>query len=62
MSSDPLPVDDLHGQVAVALGKPDASALSQPLMRPDRGCVSEREMCPWAISKYFGGLVPNTSA
>jgi hypothetical protein len=40
MSSDPLPVDVLHGWVAVALGKPDASALSQPLMRPDRGCVS----------------------
>ncbi len=40
MSSDPLPVDDLHGRVAVALGKPDAGALSQPLMRPDRGCVS----------------------
>jgi hypothetical protein len=25
-------------------------------------CVFEREMCPWANSKYFGGLVPNTSA
>jgi hypothetical protein len=23
---------------------------------------SEREMCPWAISKYFGDLVTNTSA
>jgi hypothetical protein len=23
---------------------------------------AEREMCPWAISKYFGDLVPNTSA
>jgi hypothetical protein len=22
----------------------------------------EREMCPWAISKYFGDLVPNTGA
>jgi hypothetical protein len=40
MSSDPLPVDDLHRRVAVTLGKPDAGALSQPLMRPDRGCVS----------------------
>jgi hypothetical protein len=40
MSSDPLPVDDLHRWVAVTLGKPDAGALSQPLMRPDRGCVS----------------------
>jgi hypothetical protein len=26
------------------------------------GVVSEREMCPWAISKYFGDLVSNTSA
>jgi hypothetical protein len=24
-------------------------------------CCSEREMCPWAISKYFGDLVSNTS-
>jgi hypothetical protein len=24
--------------------------------------VTEREMCPWAISKYFGDLVPNTGA
>jgi hypothetical protein len=57
MSSDPLPVDDLHGRVAVALRKPDASALSQPLMRPDRGCVtlvSVRSFfllasdCPWS--------------
>jgi hypothetical protein len=22
----------------------------------------EREMCPWAISKCFGDLVPNTNA
>jgi hypothetical protein len=26
------------------------------------GTQCEREMCPWAISKYFGGLVSNTSA
>jgi hypothetical protein len=25
------------------------------------GRSSEREMCPWAISKYFGDLVSNTS-
>ena len=25
-------------------------------------CMSEREMCLWAISKYFGDLVSNTSA
>jgi hypothetical protein len=40
MSSDPLSVDDLHMRVAVTLGKPDADALSQLLMRPDHGCVS----------------------
>jgi hypothetical protein len=35
----------------------------------DEGCstqymvsTGEREMCPWAISKYFGDLVSNTSA
>jgi hypothetical protein len=56
MSSDPHPVDDLHRRVAVTLGKPDAGALSQPLMRPDRGCVSLVSVrsffllasdCPW---------------
>jgi hypothetical protein len=56
MSSDPLPIDDLHRRVAVTLGKPDADALSQPLMRPDRGCVSLVSVrsffllasdCPW---------------
>jgi hypothetical protein len=40
MSSDPLPIDVLFERVAAALGKPDASAFSQPLMRPDCGCVS----------------------
>jgi hypothetical protein len=36
---------------------------------PKGGCAGareggggEREMCPWAISKYFGDLVSNTSA
>jgi hypothetical protein len=57
MSSDPLPIDDLHRRVAVALGKPDAGALSQPLMRPDHGCVSLVSVrsffllasdCPWS--------------
>jgi hypothetical protein len=56
MSSDPLPVDDLHRRVAVTLGKQDVGALSQPLMRPDRGCVSLVSVrsffllasdCPW---------------
>jgi hypothetical protein len=40
MSSDPLPIDDLHRRVAGTLGKPDVGALSQLLMRPDHGCVS----------------------
>jgi hypothetical protein len=63
MSSDPLPIDVLHGWVAVALGKPDTSAFSQPLMRPDRGCVtlvSVRSFfllasdCPWSLrSRLF---------
>jgi hypothetical protein len=56
MSSDPLPVDDFHRRVAVTLGKPDAGALSQPSMCPDRGCVSLVSVrsffllasdCPW---------------
>jgi hypothetical protein len=62
MSSDPLPIDVLHGRVAVALGKPDASAFSQPLMRPDQGCVtlvSVRSFlllasgCPWSLQSGF---------
>jgi hypothetical protein len=40
MSSDPLPADDLHRRVAGTVGKLDASAFSQLLMRPDRECVS----------------------
>jgi hypothetical protein len=57
MSSDPLPFDDLHRRVASTLGKPDAGALSQLLMRPDHGCVSlvsARSFfllvldCPWS--------------
>jgi hypothetical protein len=31
-------------------------------LRADVAAVSEREMYPWAISKCFGDLVPNTSA
>jgi hypothetical protein len=58
MSSDPLPIDVLHRRVAVALGKPDARAFSQPLMCPDRGCVSLVSVrsffllasdCPWSL-------------
>jgi hypothetical protein len=62
MSSDPLPFDILHGRVAVALGKPNTSAFSQPLMRPDQGCVtlvSVRSFlllasgCPWFLRSRF---------
>jgi hypothetical protein len=63
MSSDPLLHDVLHGRVAVALGKPDASAFSQPLMRPDHGCVTlvsvrsfflPASYCPWSLrSRLF---------
>jgi hypothetical protein len=57
MSSDPLSVDDLHRRVAVTLGKSDAGALSQLLMRPNHGCVSLVSVrsffllvsdCPWS--------------
>jgi hypothetical protein len=40
MSSDPLPTDDLHRRVADTVAKLEADTFSQPLMRPDRGCVS----------------------
>jgi hypothetical protein len=63
LSSDPLPIDVLHGRVAVALGKPHASAFSQPLMRPDHGCVTlvsvrsfflPASNCPWSLrSRLF---------
>jgi hypothetical protein len=57
MSSDPLPIDDLHRRVASTVGKSDAGALSQLLMRPDHGCVSLVSVrsffllvsdCPWS--------------
>jgi hypothetical protein len=57
MSSDPLPVDNLLRRVAGTVGKSDAAALSQPLMRPDHGCVSLVSVrsffllvsdCPWS--------------
>jgi hypothetical protein len=56
MSSDPLPVDDLHMRVADTVGKLEVDAFSQLSMRPDRGCVSLMSVrsffllvsdCPW---------------
>ena len=40
MSSVPLSTDDLCRRVAGTVGRLDAGALTQPLMRPERGCVS----------------------
>jgi hypothetical protein len=40
MSSVSLSVDDLHRRVAGTVGRLDVGALTQPLMRPKRGCVS----------------------
>jgi hypothetical protein len=40
MSSVPLPADDLHRRVAATVGKLDTGALTQPSMRPERGCIS----------------------
>jgi Ser/Thr protein kinase RdoA (MazF antagonist) len=40
MSSVPLSADDLRRRVAGTVGRLDSSALTQPLMRPERGCVS----------------------
>jgi hypothetical protein len=56
MSSIPLPADDLHRRVAGTVGRLDAGALSQPSMRPERGCISLVSVrsffflvsdCPW---------------
>jgi hypothetical protein len=40
MSSTSLSADDLLKRVTSTVGRPDAGALSQPTMRPDRGYVS----------------------
>jgi hypothetical protein len=52
-------VDDVEAVASVHedLGKPDVADDGI-----DNERVLEREMCPWAISKYFGDLVSNTSA
>jgi hypothetical protein len=49
MSSDPLPIEDLHRRVAGTLGKPDVGALSQLSMCPNRGCVSLVSVCAFFL-------------
>jgi hypothetical protein len=62
MSSVPLFADDLQRRVAGTVGRLDAGALTQPLMRPERGCmslVSVRSFfflvsyCPWFSQSGF---------
>jgi hypothetical protein len=45
MSSVPHSIDDLHRRVAGMVGRLDAGALTQPLMRPERGCMSLVSVC-----------------
>jgi hypothetical protein len=49
MSSVPLPADDLHRRVAATVGKLDAGALTQPSMRPERGCISLVSVCSFFL-------------
>jgi hypothetical protein len=50
MSSTPLSDDNLLKQVAGTVRRPDAGALSQPAMRPDRGYVSL--VSAWSFSCF----------
>jgi hypothetical protein len=62
MSSVPLSADDLHRRVAGTVGRLDAGALTQPLMRPERGSISLVSVrsffflvldCPWFSQSRF---------
>jgi hypothetical protein len=48
------------GLLLMLVAGPFALVLRSRPITTNRVC--EREMCPWAISKYFGDLVSNTSA
>jgi hypothetical protein len=50
MSSTSLSTDDLLKRVTSTVGRPDAGALSQPAMRPDRGYVSL--VSAWSFSCF----------
>ena len=52
MSSASLSTDDLRRRVAGTVGRLDAGALTQPLMRPERGYMSLVSVCS------FSYLVP----
>jgi hypothetical protein len=62
MSSVPLSTDDLRRRVAGTVGRLDAGALTQPMMRPERGCISLVSVrsffflvsyCPWFSQSGF---------
>jgi hypothetical protein len=62
MSSVPLPADDLHRRVTGTVGRLDVGALTQPSMRPERGCISLVSVrfffllvsdCPWFSQPRF---------
>jgi hypothetical protein len=49
MSSVPLPADDLYRRVAGTVGKLDDGVLTQPSMRPERGCISLVSVCSFFL-------------
>jgi hypothetical protein len=49
MSSVPLPADDLYRRVASTVGKLDDGVLTQPSMRPERGCISLVSVCSFFL-------------
>jgi hypothetical protein len=49
MSLVSLFADDLHRRVAGTVGRLDAGALTQPLMRPERGCMSLVSVCSFSF-------------
>jgi hypothetical protein len=48
MSSASLSTDDLRRRVAGMVGRLDAGALTQPMMRPERGYVSLVSVCSFS--------------
>jgi hypothetical protein len=48
MSSSSLSADDLRRRVAGMVGRLDVGALTQPVMRPERGYVSLVSVCSFS--------------